>query len=53
MRKIAINLPLRFFSAIIEIVRELLISSMHNKFELSCPQINGNTNADDAEFQLQ
>ena len=31
--KIAINRPLKFFfSAIIEIVRELVISNMHNKF---------------------
>ena len=32
MRKIAINRPFNFFSAIIEIVRELVISDMHNKF---------------------
>ena len=33
MRKIAINRPFFFFSAIIELVQELLISSMHNQFE--------------------
>ena len=34
MRKIAINRPFWiFFSAIIELVQELLISNMHNKFE--------------------
>ena len=33
MRKIAINRTF-FYSAIIELVRELLISSMHNKFEV-------------------
>ena len=33
MRKIAINRPFFFFSAIIELVRELVISNMHNKFE--------------------
>ena len=41
-RKIAIILPFWIvFSAIIELVRELLISNMHNKFEedmLSRPQ---------------
>ena len=33
MWKIAINRPFFFFSAIIELVRELVISNMHNKFE--------------------
>ena len=33
MRKIAINLPFFFFSAIIELLQELLISNMHNQFE--------------------
>ena len=33
MRKIAINRPFFFFSAIIELVQELLISNMHNQFE--------------------
>ena len=33
MWKIAINLPFFFFLAIIELVRELVISNMHNKFE--------------------
>ena len=33
MWKIAINRPFFFFSAIIELVRELVISSTHNKFE--------------------
>ena len=33
MRKITINLPFFFFSAIIELVQELLISNIHNKFE--------------------
>ena len=32
MRKIAINRAFRFFSAIIELVRALVISKMHNKF---------------------
>ena len=32
MQKIAINRPFRFFSAIIELVRELDITNMHNKF---------------------
>ena len=46
-----------------ELVRELLISNMHNKFEqftwktlsLSRPQVNVNVDADfhDAELQLQ
>ena len=49
-----------FFSAIIKLVRELLISNIHNNFEqdtwktllkVSCPQVN--VNADDAELQLQ
>ena len=33
MRKITINRPFFFFSAIIELVQELLISNIHNKFE--------------------
>ena len=33
MRKIAINRPFFFFSAIIELLQELLISNMHNQFE--------------------
>ena len=33
MRKISINLPFFFFLAIIEFVRELLISNMYNKFD--------------------
>ena len=33
IRKIAINRQFWFFSAIIELVQELLISNMHNKFE--------------------
>ena len=33
MWKIAINRPFFFFSAIIELVQELLISNMHNQFE--------------------
>ena len=33
MWKIAINRPFFFFPAIIELVRELVISNMHNKFE--------------------
>ena len=33
MRKITINRPFFFFSAIIELVQELLISDIHNKFE--------------------
>ena len=33
MRKIAINRPFFFFSAIIELVQELLISNMHNQFK--------------------
>ena len=33
MWKIAISRPFFFFSAIIELVRELVISNMHNKFE--------------------
>ena len=33
MWKITINRPFFFFSAIIELVRELVISNMHNKFE--------------------
>ena len=33
MWKIAINRPFFFFSAIIELDRELVISNMHNKFE--------------------
>ena len=33
MRKIAINRPFFFFSAIIELVQELLINNIHNKFE--------------------
>ena len=54
---------LHVFSVIIELVRELLISNMHNKFEeaneklfkLSRPQVNVNADADadDAELQLQ
>ena len=59
MRKIAINRPFNFFSAIIELVPELVISNMQNKFEiiyeklfkLSCPQVH--VNADAAELQLQ
>ena len=31
--KIAINRPFFFFSAIIKLFQELLISNMHNKFE--------------------
>ena len=50
-----------FFSAIIELVRALLISNMHNKFEkdtwktfqVISPQVNVNADADDAELQLQ
>ena len=45
---------------IIELVQELLISNMHNKFEKDtqktlCPQVNVNANndADAAELQLQ
>ena len=63
MRKIAINQPLwnDFFSAIIELVRALLISNMFNKFgkdtwetfQVISPQVNVNADADDAEFQLQ
>ena len=56
MRKSAIN---RTFSAIIGLVRELVISNMQNTFgkdtskllKLSRPQVN--FNADAAEFQLQ
>ena len=33
MRKIAINRPFFFFSAIIELLQELLISNMHNQFK--------------------
>ena len=33
MKKIAINRPFFKFSAVIELVRELLISNMHDKFE--------------------
>ena len=33
MRKIAINRPFFFFSAIIKLLQELLISNMHNQFE--------------------
>ena len=33
MRKIAINRPIFFFLAIIELLQELLISNMHNQFE--------------------
>ena len=33
MRKIVINRPFKFFPAIIELVQELLISNIHNKFE--------------------
>ena len=50
---------LNLLLAIIEIVRELVISDMHNKFgkdtwkKLSRPQVNVNADADDAELQLQ
>ena len=49
-----------FFSAIIELVREHVISNMHNKFgkdtrktfKLSRPQVNVNADADAAELQF-
>ena len=56
---------LNFFSAIIELVREVVNSNMQNKFgketwklfKLSRPQVNVNADADadadDAELQLQ
>ena len=58
MRK---NILAIFFSAIIELVRELVICNMHNKFKkdtynifkLSCPQVNVNADADNAEIQLR
>ena len=60
--KIAISRPFKKKNlAIIELVRELVISNMHNKFgkdtwktfKLSRPQVNVNADADDAERQLQ
>ena len=48
---------LNFFSAIIELVREILIINKHNKFgkkklfKLSCQQVN--VKADATELQLQ
>ena len=62
MRKIAINRPFwKKKSAIIEIVCELVISNMHNKFgkdtwkkiKLSRPQVNINADVDADELQFQ
>ena len=60
MQKITINRPFwnDFFSAIIELVGELVISNMHNKFgkdtwktfKVITPQVNVNAEADDAEL---
>ena len=58
--KIAINRPFWFFSGINESVWELVICNMPNRFVkdtwktfLSCPQVDVNADADDAELQLQ
>ena len=52
---------LNFFSAIFELVREMVISIMHNTFgkdiwdtfHVISPKVNVNADADDAELQLQ